>query len=214
VFVNAFDPVGQGLVESLARPGGNATGNSIMAIDLSGKRLELLKEAVPNLLRVALLVDPTVTFKEPMIKSHQAAAEALGITLWPVNLAGSEDIEPAFAKMALDRADGVIRGTGTMLFNERARVGASSLNHRLPVMTYVAEEIPYGPLISYGQDLPDFFRRAVAYTDKILKGAKPADLPVEQPTKLKLVLNLKTAKMFGITLPQTLIVSADEVIGA
>jgi putative ABC transport system substrate-binding protein len=173
-----------------------------------------LKEAVPNLLRVALLVDPTVTFKEPMIKSDQAAAEALGITLWPVNLAGSEDIEPAFAKMALDRADGVIRGTGTMLFNERARVGASSLNHRLPVMTYVAEEIPYGPLISYGQDLPDFFRRAVAYTDKILKGAKPADLPVEQPTKLKLVLNLKTAKMFGITLPQTLIVSADEVIGA
>jgi putative ABC transport system substrate-binding protein len=212
VFVNAFDPVGQGLVESLGRPGGNATGNSIMAVDLSGKRLELLKEAVPNLSRVALLVDPTVTFKEPMIKSHQAAAAALGITLSPVDLAGPEDIEPAFAKMAQDSADGVIRGTGTMLFNERARVGASSLKHRLPVMTYVAEEVPYGPLMSYGQDLPDFFRRAVAYTDKILKGAKPADLPVEQPTKLKLVLNLKTAKAFGLTFPQTLIVSADEVI--
>jgi putative ABC transport system substrate-binding protein len=147
-----------------------------------------------------------------MIKSHQAVAAALGITLSPVDLAGPEDIEPAFAKMAQDSADGVIRGTGTMLFNERARVGASSLKHRLPVMTYVAEEVPYGPLMSYGQDLPDFFRRAVAYTDKILKGAKPADLPVEQPTKLKLVLNLKTAKAFGLTFPQTLIVSADEVI--
>jgi len=213
VFVNAFDPVGQGLVESLARPGGNATGNSIMAIDLSGKRLELLKEAIPNLSRVALLVDPTVTFKERMIKSHQVAAEALGISLWPAELSAPDDIEQVFAKMAQDRADGVIRGTGTMLFNERARVGASSLKHRLPVMTYVAEEVPLGPLMSYGQDLPDFFRRAVAYTDKILKGAKPADLPVEQPTKLKLVLNLKTAKALGITFPQTLVVSADEVIG-
>jgi len=214
VFVNAFDPVGQGLVESLARPGGNATGLSIMAVDLSGKRLQLLKEGVPNLSRVALLVDPTVTFKDRMIKSHQVAAEALGISLWPAELSAPHDIEPVFAKMAEDRADGVIRGTGTMLFNERARVGASSLKHRLPVMTYVAEEVPYGPLISYGQDLPDFFRRAVTYTDKILKGAKPADLPVEQPTKLKLVLNLKTAKVLGITFPQTLLLSADEMIGA
>jgi putative tryptophan/tyrosine transport system substrate-binding protein len=213
VFVNALDPVGQGLVESLARPGGNATGLSLMAIDLSGKRLELLKEAIPNLSRVALLVDPTVTFKDRMIKSHQAAAEALGISLWPAELSAPDDIEPMFAKMARDRADGVIRGTGTMLFNERARVGASSLKHRLPVITYVAEEVPYGPLMSYGQDLPDFFRRAVTYTDKILKGAKPADLPVEQPTRLKLVLNQKTAKALGLTFPQTLIVSADEVIG-
>jgi ABC-type uncharacterized transport system substrate-binding protein len=213
VFVNTFDPVGQGIVESLGRPGGNATGNSIMAIDLSGKRLKLLKEAVPNLSRVALLVDPTVTFKDRMIKSHQSAAEALGISLWPAELSAPDDIEPMFAKMAQDRGDGVVRGTGTMLFNERARVGAASLKHRLPVMTYVAEEVPYGHLMSYGQDLPDFFRRAVTYTDKILKGAKPADLPVEQPTKLKLVLNQKTANVLGLTFPQTLIVSADEVIG-
>jgi putative ABC transport system substrate-binding protein len=101
-----------------------------------------------------------------------------------------------------------------MLFNDRARVGASALKHRLPVMTYVAEEVPYGHLMSYGQDTPDFFRRAVAYTDKILKGAKPADLPVEQPTKFKLALNLKTAKALGITFPQSLILSADEMIGA
>jgi putative tryptophan/tyrosine transport system substrate-binding protein len=124
VFANAQDPVGQGLVESLAHPGGNATGLSLMAIDLSGKRLELLKQAVPSLLRVALLVDPTGTFKERMIKSHQTAAEALGISLWPVEILKPDDIEPVFAKMAQDRADGVIRGTGTMLFIERARVGA------------------------------------------------------------------------------------------
>jgi putative tryptophan/tyrosine transport system substrate-binding protein len=212
VFVLAQDPVGQGVVESLARPGSNATGLSVMSVDLSGKRLELLKEAVPNLSRVALLVDPTVTFKERMIKSHQAAAEALGITLWPVDLLGPEDIEPVFAKMAQDRADGVVRGLGSALWPMRARIGASAIAHKLPVMTYVADEMPSGYLMSYGQDFPDFFRRAVAYADKILKGAKPADLPVEQPTKFKLVLNLKTAKALGITLPQTLVVSADEVI--
>jgi putative tryptophan/tyrosine transport system substrate-binding protein len=212
VFVLALDPVGQGIVESLARPGGNATGLSIMAIDLSGKRLELLKEAVPNLSRVALLLDPTVTFKDRLIKSHQAAAEALGISLWPAELSAPDDIEPVFAKMAQDRADGVVRAVGTMLFNERARVGASALKYRLPMITYVAEEVPYGYLMSYGQDFPDFFRRAVVYTDKILKGAKPADLPVEQPTKFKLVLNLKTANALGIGFPQSLILSADEMI--
>jgi putative ABC transport system substrate-binding protein len=105
-----------------------------------------------------------------------------------------------------------MRGAGTILFNERARVGAAALAHRLPIMSYIAEEVPHGFLMSYGQDFPDYFRRGVAYTDKILKGAKPADLPVEQPTKFKLVLNLKTAKALGLTFPQTLIVSADEVI--
>jgi len=137
VFVLAQDTVGQGVVESLARPGGNATGLSVMSIDLSGKRLELLKEVVPNLSRVAVLVDPTVTFKERMIKSHQAAAEALGITLWPVDLAGSEDIEPVFAKIAQDRADGVVRGLGSALWPMRARIGASAIAHKLPVMTYI-----------------------------------------------------------------------------
>jgi putative ABC transport system substrate-binding protein len=209
-----YDPVGMGLVESLARPGGNITGTSLMAIDLSGKRLELLKEAVPNLSRVALLVDFSTPFKERMIKSHQAAAEALGISLWPVEISAPDDVEPAFAKIAEDRADGIVRGPGSALFNWRARVGASALKHRLPVMTYVAEEVPHGLLISYGQDLPDFFRRTAVYVDKILKGAKPADLPVEQPTKFKLVLNLQTAKALGLTFPQSLILSADEMIGA
>jgi putative tryptophan/tyrosine transport system substrate-binding protein len=164
VFVFAPDPLGLGLVDSLARPGGNATGPSLMAVDLSGKRL---------------------------------------------------DIEPVFAKIAEDRADGVVRGTsGGLFFNLRARIGASAIAHKLPVMTYNSDEVSSGYLMSYGQDLLDFVHRAVAYVDKILKGANPADLPVEQPTKFKLVLNLKAAKVLGITFPQTLLLSADEMIGA
>jgi putative tryptophan/tyrosine transport system substrate-binding protein len=212
VFVLIADPVGFGLVKSLSQPGGNATGPSLMTVDLSGKRLELLKEAVPNLSRVALLVDPTDPFRARTIKSNQDAAQALGISLWPAEIPKPDDIEPVFAKIAQDRADGIVRGAGSMLFNERARIGASAIAHRLPVITFIAEEVPSGLLLSYGQDFPDFFRRAVVYTDKILKGARPADLPVEQPTKFKLVLNLKTAKILGLTMPQSLLLSADEVI--
>jgi putative ABC transport system substrate-binding protein len=208
-----FDPVGMGLVESLAHPGGNVTGLSLIATDLSGKHLELFREAVPSLSRVALLIDPTNTMKERTIQVHQAAAQALGISLRQVEILAPDDIEPVFAKIADDH-DGIVRGLGSAQFNWRARIGASALQHRLPVMTYVAEEVPYGHLMSYGQDLPDFFRRAAGYTDKILRGTKPADLPVEQPTKLKLVLNLKTASALGLTFPQSLILSADEMIGA
>jgi putative tryptophan/tyrosine transport system substrate-binding protein len=212
VFVLVPDPIASGLVESLARPGGNATGLSLMSVDLSGKRLELLKEAVPNLSRVALLLDLFSPVKERQIKANQTAAEALGISLWPAEISAPDEIEPVFSKIAQDRADAVMRVSGSLLFNERARVGAAALAHRLPIMTYIAEEVPHGFLMSYGQDFPDFVRRAAAYTDRILKGAKPADLPVEQPTKFKLVLNLKTAKALGLTFPQALIVSADEVI--
>jgi putative tryptophan/tyrosine transport system substrate-binding protein len=216
VFVFVPDPLGFGLVNSLARPGGNATGPSLMAVDLSGKRLELLKQVVPSLSRVALLTDPkTDPSRERTIKNHQAAAEALGITLWNDDIAGPEDVEPVFAKIAQDRADGVVRGTsGGLFFNLRGRIGAAALAHKLPVMAYIAEEVPSGYLMSYGQDLPDFVHRAVAYVDKILKGANPADLPVEQPTKFKLVLNLKTANALGLGFPQSLILSADEMIGA
>ncbi len=212
VFVLVGDPVGFGLVESLARPGGNATGLSLMTNDLSGKRLELLKAAVPNLSRVAYLVDRTDPFKERTIKANQTAADQLGISLWAAEIAAADDIEPVFAKIAQERADGVAWGGGGLLFIERARMGAAAMTHRLPTLVAVAEEVPYGVLMSYGQDLPDFFRRAAAYVDKILKGAKPADFPVEQPTKLKLVLNLRTAKALGLTVPNTLLVSADEVM--
>ncbi len=214
VFVLVPDPIGSGLAESLARPGGNTTGLSLMAVDLSGKRLQLLKEAVPNLSRVALLVDGTTSSNELMVKANQAAAKALQINLLPVEVAAPDQIETAFSKMAEDHADAVMRVTGPMLFNERARVGAAVMAHRLPAMCVIAEEVPYGYLMSYGQDFPDFFRRAVTYTDKILKGAKPADLPVEQPTKFKLVLNLRTASTLGVGFPQSLILTADEMIGA
>jgi len=212
VFVVVADPIGSGLVEGLARPGGNATGLSLMAVDLSGKHLALLKEAVPNLSRIALVVDATLPNKEPVIKSYEKAVRDLGISLWPVEISGPDDVEPVFAKIVADRADGFALTTGGLLFNLRARIGASALAHNLPAICFIAEEVPYGLLMSYGQDFPDFFRRAAAYTDRILKGAKPADLPVEQPTKLKLVLNRKTAKAISITFPQTLILSADEVI--
>ena len=216
VFVFVTDPLGFGLVDSLARPGGNATGPSLMAVDLSGKRLELLKQVVPGLSRVALLTDlKTDATRERTVKANQAAAEALGITLWPVGIAGAEDVEPVFAKIAQDHADGVVRGTsGGLFFSLRARIGAAAIAHKLPLITYDANEMPYGPLLSYGPDFSDQVHRAVAYVDKILKGADPADLPVEQPTRLKLVLSQKTAKALNLTFPQSLIVSADEIIEA
>lgn len=216
VFVFVTDPLGFGLVDSLARPGGNASGLSLMAVDLSGKRLELLKQVVPGLSRVALLTDlRTDATRERTIKANQAAAEALGITLWPVGIAGADDVEPVFANIAQDHADGVVRGTsGGLFFSLRERIGAAAVAHRLPLMTYVAEEMPYGPLLSYGPDFSDQVRRAVSYVDKILKGANPADLPVEQPTRLKLVLSQKTAKALNLTFPQSLILSADEIIEA
>jgi putative tryptophan/tyrosine transport system substrate-binding protein len=207
------DPLASGLVESLARPGGNITGVSLMAADLSGKRLGLLKEAVPNLSRVALLFDSTGSIKERVIQRNQAAADALGISLLPAEITTPDQIESVVSKIAQDRADAVVREGGAMLFNERARVGAALLAHRLPGVTFVAEEVPHGFLMSYGQDLPDYFRRAVGYTDKILKGAQPADLPVLKPTKFELVVNLKTAKALGLTVSNEMQSLADEVIG-
>jgi putative tryptophan/tyrosine transport system substrate-binding protein len=212
VFVNVADPVGFGLVKSLARPSGNVTGLSLMTTDLTGKKLGILKEAVPNLSQVALLLDPTVVAKEKVIRANEVAAQALGLSIHTVEIRAPDEIEPAFAKMAQDGINGAAIGPAALLFDHRARVGAAALSYKLPVVSHIAEAVPYGLLLSYGPDFPDFFRRAAAYVDKILKGAKPAELPVEQPTRLKLVLNQKTAKALGLTFPQTLIVSADEVI--
>ena len=212
VFVFVPDPIGVGLVEGLADPGGNATGLSLIAVDLTGQ-LVLLKRAVPNLSRVALVTDAGNPVKERIIAGNEKAARDLGISLWPAEISEPADVEPVFAKMVTDRADGFALTLGPLLFNLRARIGAAALAHRLPAIGFVGEEVPYGLLMSHGPDFPDFFRRAVTYTDKILKGAKPADLPVEQPTKFKLVLNLKAAKALGITFPHALLVSADELIG-
>jgi putative ABC transport system substrate-binding protein len=167
-----------------------------------------------TLSRVALVVDAGYPFKPRIITSYEKAARDLGISLWPTEIAGPDDVAPAFAKMVTDRADGLALTLGPLLFNLRARIGASALAHHLPGICFVGEEVPYGFLMWYGQDFPDYFRRTVAYTDKIFKGAKPPDLPVEQPTTFKLILNLKTANALGITFPQSLVLIADEMIGA
>ena len=206
------DPVGSGLIESLSHPGGNVTGLSLMAVDLSGKRLALFKEAVPNLSRVALMIDPKDPASQRIVSSSLAAAKALGIELRPFEVPTPASIDNALATMVADGIDGLIVGPGSMMFNERARIGSFASTKRLPMEVAVAEMVPFGALLSYGPDFPDYFRRAAAYTDKILKGAKPADLPVEQPSQFKLTINLKTAKSIGLSFPPSLLTSADEVI--
>jgi putative tryptophan/tyrosine transport system substrate-binding protein len=212
VFVIVSDPVAAGLVASLSHPGGNLTGLSLLTIDLSGKFLAMLKEAVPNLSSVALFVDYQFSITQRQaVPVYTAATKALGLSLRVVVISAPEAIEPAFAQAQSDHVDGVIVN-GSMLFNERARVGASALAHGLPAISFLGETVPYGLLMSYGQDFPDYFRRAAGYADKILRGAKPADLPVEQPTRFKQVINLKAAKTLGLTIPSSLLVTADEVI--
>jgi ABC-type uncharacterized transport system substrate-binding protein len=209
VFVVVPDPIGLGLVASLAHPGSNLTGLSVLTADLSGKSLALLKEAAPSLSSVALFFDPQA--QPRLISAYAAAAKSLGFSFRSVEISAPAAIEPAFAQAESDHVDGVVV-TGAMLFNERAHVGASALAHRMPTIGWVSEMVPYGLLMSYGPDLPDYFRKAVGYADKILHGAKPADLPVEQPTRIKLVINLKAAKTLGLTIPPSLLVNSDEVI--
>jgi putative ABC transport system substrate-binding protein len=212
VFVIVADPIGFGLVASLAHPGGNMTGLSIMTVDTYGKRLALLKEAVPNLSRVALFVDSLTARVQPhQTATFEGAAKGSGLSFRSVEISIPDAIEPAFAQAQSDHVDGVVTA-GPMLFNERARVGAASLAHKIPTISAIAEMVPYGLLMSYGQDFPDFFRKTAGYVDKILRGAMPADLPVEQPTRFKEVINLKAAKALGLTLPASLLISADEIV--
>jgi len=211
VFVVDPDPIGSGLVESLAHPGGNVTGLSLMAIDVSGKRLSFFKELVPNLSRVAIMVDPRDSTAPRFVAGYEKAARLLGLSTQPVEVATPDQIEQAFFAIARDGVDGVAIA-GPLLFNQRVRVGATALAHKIPSLSGVAEMVPHGLLLSYGQDFPDFFRRAVGYVDKILKGAKTTDLPVEQPTRFKLVINQKTAKGLGLIIPQSPLITADEVI--
>ena len=211
VFVLDPDPVGSGLVESLAHPGGNATGLSLMSIDVSGKRLGLFKELVPNLSRMAIMVDPRDTPAPRIRAGYERAAKALAISTQTFEVTTPDGIEQAFSAISRDGFDGVSLGA-PLLFNERVRLGASALKHRMPTLSLIAEMVPHGLLLSYGQDFPDFFRRSVGYVDKILKGTKPADLPVEQPTHFKLVINSRIAKALGLKIPQSLLATADEVI--
>ena len=198
VFVIVADPVGSGFLESLAHPGDNMTGLSLMSADMSGKRLALLKETVSNLSRVALLFDPTSRNLPLYISLYANAAKALGLFLQPVEVPTPDTIEDVFSAIARDGFDGA-EVDGSMMFNERVRVGSSALAHKMPTITFIAEMVQYGLLMSYGQDFPDYFRKAAGYVDKILRGAKPGDLPVEQPTRFKQVINLKgTSKNSGL----------------
>jgi putative ABC transport system substrate-binding protein len=212
VVVLSPDPVTAGLVASLAQPGGNVTGLSLMAVDISGKRLALLKEAVPTLSRITLMIDPKDPSSGRVTSSSLAAAKDVGVELRVAEASSPAAIDEILAGLEATGSQGLIAGTGPLMFNERARIGAFVSARKIPTEVGVAEMVPYGPLLSYGQDFPDYFRRAVGYVDKILKGAKPADLPVEQPSRFKLTINLKAAKAMNITLPASLLASADDVI--
>jgi len=206
------DPVGNGFVASLARPGGNITGLATLAPELSGKQLELLKEIVPKLSRVAVFGNSTFPGSAQQLKEVQLAAKALGVKLQYLDVLDPKDIETAFREAGKGRADVVLTLTNTILFSHRAQLADLAVKNRLPSMYYRREYVEDGGLMSYATSYTDLNRRAATYVDKILKGAKPGDLPVEQPTKFELVINLKTARELGLTINRDYLLLADEVI--
>jgi putative ABC transport system substrate-binding protein len=208
----AGDPVAAGLVASLATPGGNVTGLSTLALELEGKRLEFLKQAVPTLSRVVALLNPANPYTTIAWKAAQPAAEALGLTLQPVEARGPHDLDRAFATIKEVRPDGLIIIPDRFLLTYRAAIVHFMAEHRLPGMFPFRDFVQEGGLLAYGPDYTDLYRRAATYVAKILRGAKPADLPMEQPTKFELVINLKTAKALGLIITPTLLFQADEVI--
>jgi putative ABC transport system substrate-binding protein len=209
------DPVGDGLVASLARPGGNITGLTFLGPQLVPKRLALLKEAIPKMSRIAVLWQPGAYGERTMndmMREAEAAAQSLGLFLQLVEVQSPDDFDQAFSKIAGDHVEAVIVFPSSMLFTERRRIVEHAEKLRLPLMSMSKEFVQIGGLMSYGSDITNFNRLSAAYVDKILRGAKPADLPVEQPTKFELAINLKTAKLLGLSMPPTLLASADEVI--
>jgi putative ABC transport system substrate-binding protein len=213
VMTGTADPVGAGLVASLARPGGNTTGVSLMMAELPGKRLEILKETVPQSTRVAVLANPAFEVYPLYLHNLTVAARALGLHLQVVEVRSGEELAPAFAAMTRERADALMVLADPLLMDTLlGQVADLAATHRLPAMYNWRMYVEAGGLMSYGPSLPERHRRAATYVDKIFKGANPADLPVEQPTKFELVLNLKTAQALGLTIPPTLLFQADEVI--
>jgi len=211
VFAAAGDPVGTGIVASLARPGGNVTGMSIQQTDLVGKRLELLREILLDLRRLAILADIGSSNSALEMAEAHAAARGLGLDVVTSEVRRAGDILPAF-KVFKDRADALYVCGAPLLTTARTRISILAVGARLPTVHGFREYAEAGGLMSYGPNLPDLFRRAADYVDKILRGAKPADIPVEQPTKFDLVLNLTTAQALGLEVPPTLLARADEVI--
>jgi putative ABC transport system substrate-binding protein len=206
------DPVGSGLVASLARPGGNVTGLTVMSPDLAGKQLQLLTEVVPTVSRVALLWNPDNPAGTAMLREAEAAAQALGVRLQTLEARNPPEIDSAFAAMTRERAGALLILPDGVFLSQRSQIAELAVQRRLPSIRQSSAFPEAGGLMSYGANYLDLMRRAATYVDKILKGAKPADLPVEQPTKFELVLNLKTAEALGLTLPPTLLFQADEVI--
>jgi putative tryptophan/tyrosine transport system substrate-binding protein len=209
-----LDPVRAGLVESLARPGGNVTGLTTLNSELGGKRLELLKEAVPKLIRVAVLNDPTTVGATREVKEDlPVAARALGLTLGTWEVRAAEEFDKVFAAINKDRPDGLyVLVAGGRLRPHAKRFADFALKSRLPSMYYNREAVDAGGLMYYGTDLSESFRRVAYYVDRILKGTKPGDLPVEQPTKFEFVINLKTAKQIGLTIPPDVLARATKII--
>jgi len=207
------DPVGTGFVASLARPGGNVTGLSNMSPDLSGKRLELIKEAVLGLSRVAFLWNPDVRGAVLEYKETEGAASSLGLQVQSVEVVRAEDLDRAFSAIMKDRAQAlIVAPVNPVAFANRSQIASFTQTNRLPSMYGQREFVDGGGLMSYGPSIPDMHRRAATYVDKVLKGTKPADLPVEQPRKFELVINLKTAKQIGLTIPPNVLARADKVI--
>jgi putative ABC transport system substrate-binding protein len=211
VFAAAADPLGTGLVATLARPGGNITGLSVEATDLGGKRLEILRDLIPSLHRLAIMANVSNTASVLEMREVESAARTLGLDARTLDIRQAENIAPAFEELK-GHADALYVCIDTILFANRTRINTLALTARLPTMFTTREAVKAGGLVTYGPNFPELFRRSADYVDKILHGAKPEDLPVEQPTKFELAINLTTAKALGLTVPQTLLARADEVI--
>ena len=212
VFVGSGDPVGTGLVASLARPGGNLTGLTILNPELSGKRLELLKETSSRITRVAFLRNPTGATAALVLKETETAAQGLGLHIQSLEVRSPNDFDGAFAAAKREGAHALIAAASPIISTHRARILEFASKNRLPAIFGSPEMVEAGGLMSYSPDFSEQFRRAAVFVDKILKGAKPADLPVEQPTKFEFVINLKTAKQIGLTMPPNLVARASRVI--
>ena len=212
VMVLATDPVATGFVASLARPGGNVTGLTMQGADLQEKTLQLLKETLPHAARIAVVWNPAEADRLGLVREAEQAAGALGLQPRRVGVADRAELDPAFSAMRRERVDAVLLQPSQTNFSQRAHIAKLAIRYRLPTMGWSADTAEAGWLMSYGPDIIAQFRRAAAYVDKILKGAKPADLPVEQPTRFELVINLKTAKALGITVPDLVRLRADKLI--